>query len=302
MGKQKNIFGRCTAADYDKVVHMLNNKYYNIFRSNFKAEGLNYRQTHYVMNKFWNKGTVAVFKIKHTDEPGFASWARNTWDMYGEPETVNLINEYGSPLVPTSIQTVDKDVVIGYIQSNRKPLSMIVNWYVERIAQVEMVIRTNLELHKLPYLIPVSDATEKAKLEDVVDRIINNELVLFVDGVESALFKAVATGAPYIIDKLQNYKKDLENDLLTYLGVNNSGSNKVEQLQLAEVNSNNEEINISDSDYDVNLSDFCQRAGEVLGLSFNISISQPDAVKDGEEHEMSEKSGPKSDGEESENE
>jgi len=285
---------------YDEVVHMLRNKYYNIYRSNFKTEGLNYREEQYVMNKLWNNGTIAAFKIKHTDQLGYANWARVTWDMYGEPETVNLINEYGSPLVPTNIITVDKDVVIGYAQSNRKAIKMIVEWYIRRIAQVECIINTNLHLQKMPFVIPVSDKEEKNKLEDAVQRILNNELVICVDGVEPAIFKSVATNVPYVVDKLQNYKKDLENDLLTYLGVNNNGSNKIEQLQLAEVNSNNEEINLSDSNFNDELSKFCERVQETLGVTIKIEVCSEDAQADGQVHDMEEKSGPKADLEEGE--
>lgn len=279
--------------EYDRIVHMLNNKYYNIYRSNFRTKGLSYREEQFVMNKFWGVGTIAAWDIKHAETLGFANWMRHSWDMYGEPEQIRLINEFGSPLVPTGVLTVDKDVVIGYIQSNRKPLSMIVNWYVERIAQVEMIINTNLQLQKMPFIIPVADEDEAKKMKDVVQRILNNELVLFVDGIEPSLFKSVATNVPYVIDKLQNYKKDLENDLLTFIGVNNSGSNKVEQLQLAEVNSNNEEINLSDDDFDRNLKEFCKRVKEVLGRDILIEVRGSDAEADGVEKEYAEKTGPK---------
>lgn len=278
---------------YNKVVHILRNKYYNLFRSNFETEGLTYREEQFIMNKLWANGTIAAFKIKHTDDAGYANWTRETWDMYGEPETIRLVNEFSSPLIPSTAMTVDKDVVIGYIQSNRKSIREIVEYYIARIAQVEMVIRTNLEIHKLPFIIPVDDAVEKEKVADAVQRILNNELVLFVDGVNPNLFKAVATQAPYIIDKLQNYKKDLENDLLTYIGINNSGSNKIEQLQLAEVNSNNEEINISDDDFNTNLKGFCDRMREVLGVNKVIRVKQPDAQADGQVHNNEEKTGPK---------
>ena len=283
---------------YAEVVHTLTNKYYNIYRSNFRTKGLNYREEQYVMNRFWNDGTVASFNIKHTDNLGYTQWTMNTWDMYGEPETVTLINKYGSPLVPSGIQTVDKDVVIGYIQSNRKPIKMIVDWYVRRIAQVEMVINTNLQLQKMPFIIPVADANERAKLEDLVERILNNEIVIAVEGVEPNIFKSIATNVPYVIDKLQNYEKDLVNDLLTYLGVNNNGSNKIEQLQLAEVNSNNEEINLSDDNFNTNLEQFCNRVKKVLNKDISIYIASPDAMQDGQVHNNEEKPGPKSDGEE----
>lgn len=279
--------------NYDRLVHNLRNRYYNLYRANFRAKKLNYRQEDYVMNKFWNDGTVSAFEIKLVNELGFAPWAMQTWDMYGCPEKVNLINEKGSPLIPSTTQIVDKDVVIGYIQPNHKPLKMLVDWYIERIAQVEMVINTNLQIHKMPFVIPVDDEKEKAKIKDAIDRILNNELVLFIDGVNPQLFKAISTAAPYIIDKLQNYKKDLENDLKTILGVNNNGTNKIEQLQMAEVNSNNAEINSFDNLYEDELKKFDKRLMETFGKDCGFECVAEKAVLAGQAHDMTEQPGPK---------
>ena len=286
--------GKNVNAVYNQTVAMLRNKYYALYRSNFKWNNINYRQEDFIMRKFWKDGTVAAFKIKNLDEIGFCSWARNTIDMYGETETVTLVNQYGSPLIPTNIQVVDKDVVIGWIQSNRKPLAMIVDWYIERIAQVDMVINTNLNLHKLPYIIPLdkSDKDAKNKLQDTVDRILNNELVLFVEGVDPTLFKAVATQAPYIIDKLANYRKDLENDLKTVIGVNNPGVSKIEQLQLSEVNANNDEVNSHDNDYKTQLDKFCERIRETLGYDVSVETVREPVKQEGVVKEYTEAPGP----------
>ncbi len=280
---------------YNQTVNMLRNKYYNLYRSNFKWNNINYRQEDFIMRKFWAEGTVAAFKIKGLDEIGFCGWARATIDMYGETETVNLVNQYSSPLIPSAVQVVDKDVVIGWIQSNRKPIRMLVDWYIERIAQVDMVINTNLQLHKLPYLIPLDKSDKEAinKVKDAVNRILNNELVLFIEGVDPTLFKAVATEAPYIIDKLANYKKDLENELKTYLAVNNPGVTKIEQLQLSEVNANNDEINSHDEDFKEQLDKFCERIKETLGYDISVEIQREAVVADGQEHEFEEAPGPK---------
>lgn len=291
--------GKNVNAVYNQTVAMLRNKYYALYRSNFKWNNINYRQEDFIMRKFWKDGTVAAFKIKNLDEIGFCSWARNTIDMYGETETVTLVNQYGSPLIPTNIQVVDKDVVIGWIQSNRKPLAMIVDWYIERIAQVDMVINTNLNLHKLPYIIPLdkSDKDAKNKLQDTVDRILNNELVLFVEGVDPTLFKAVATQAPYIIDKLANYRKDLENDLKTVIGVNNPGVSKIEQLQLSEVNANNDEVNSHDNDYKTQLDKFCERIRDTLGYEVSVETIRQPVEQEGVVKEYTEAPGPKGDNE-----
>ena len=269
---------------YAKTVQMYRNKYYNLYRAQFKWTGLNYRQEDYIMRRFWQQGTVAAFRIKNINELGFAPWTLNSWDMYNLPETVTLINEHASPLIPATVQTVDKDVCLGYIQRNKKPMAMMVDWYVERIAQVEMVINTNLQLHKMPFLIPVDDTTE-AIARDAVKRILNNELVLFVEGVDPQLFTCVATQAPYIIDKLCDYKVSLENELRTYLGIDNNGVEKQEQLQLSEVNANNDEIMDSQNSLLDSLNEWCDNIKEVLGITISVETTSKPVEMDGEIHE-----------------
>lgn len=152
-----------------------------------------------------------------------------------------------------------------------------------------MYLKQQLTDAKMPFIIPVADDTEKRKLEDVVQRILNNELVICVDGIEPTMFKSIKTEVPFLVDKLQDYEKTLENALLTYLGVNNCNTVKQEQLQLAEINGNNEEINLSDNDFDNNLGSFCDRVQETFGVSIDIGLSQPDVEFEGEIHENEEK-------------
>lgn len=277
--------------EFATAVNMLRNKYYNLFRANFKWYGLNYREEDYIMRKFWGDGTVAAFKIKPVDVIGYTIYTQNSWDMYDNPETVLFINERGVPFIPATVQTVDRDCVIGYIQRNRKPLKMMVEYYIDRIAQVEMVINVNLNIHKMPFVIPVDSAD--AKINDIVDRILNNELVIFAPDVDPMTFKSIATGAPYIIDKLQDYKTALENELKTILGVDNSGSvQKREQMQLDEVNAVNDEINDYAGQYLDCLQEFCERVREVLGGDIWVEPTSAPVESIGEYHTGA-KPGPK---------
>lgn len=271
--------------EYTKIVQAYRNKYFNLYRAQFKWTGLTYRQEDYIMRKFYGSGTVAAFKIKGIDELGFAPWTLQTWDMYDLPETVSLINEHNSPLVPSRDLIVDKECVIGYIQRNKKSIQSIVNWYIDRIAQVEMVIITNLQLHKMPYLIPV-DEEDSEKIEDIVTKILNNELVLFAKGVDPNLFRAVATGAPYIIDKLCEYKQTLENDLNTYLGIDNAGSvQKAEQVNMDELNANNDEINDSENNFLDSLQEFCKGIKETFNIDISVEPTSKPVNSIGEVHE-----------------
>lgn len=58
---------------YNQTVNMLRNKYYALYRSNFKWNNIDYRQEDFIMRKFWADGTVCAFKIPNIDEIGFCS-------------------------------------------------------------------------------------------------------------------------------------------------------------------------------------------------------------------------------------
>lgn len=280
------------AAMYADTVQRYREKYFNLYRAGFKWTGLDYRQEDYIMRQFYGKGTVAAFVIKGADELGFAPWAMQSWDMYDLPETVNLINVHGSPLIPARTMTVDKDVCIGYIQRNKRPLSLMVDWYVDRIAQVEAVINTNLQVHKMPFIIPVDDGDADVA-SDIMDRILNNELCIFAEGVDASAFQAIATAAPYIIDKLHEYKVGLENELKTFLGIDNQGAvEKREQLNLDETNANNAEINDSGNAFLDCLKEWCENIGETLGKELSVESTRQPVEAIGEYHE-GEQPGPK---------
>lgn len=255
-------------AYYNELVNTYRAKYYNIYRASYKWKGIDYRQEDYIMRKLYKDGTVSAFDIKGVDI-GFAPWTMQTHDMYGLPETIMLINEYGSPLIPSTPQVVDKEVCLGYIQRNKKPLGMIIDSYIKRICQVEMVIYCNLTIHKMPFLISVEEDT--MKLQDIMSQLLNNEPVIFVEGISSDVIKAVNTGAPYIIDKLHEYKVGLENELKTYLGIDNQGAvEKREQLQLDEINAINDEINDNDRNFITCLKEWCKNIKDVLGYDIDV--------------------------------
>lgn len=166
--------------------------------------------------------------------------------MYDLPNEVTLVQLNNAPesLVPSTPLTVNKDVVIGWAQPNHKSIYSIVKYYVDRLVQVELLINTNLQLQKLPWLIGVNEEDE-AKMKDVVRRILNNEVVVFTSLEDLGKIQALATNTPYIIDKLDDYKHCIELELLTFLGIDNCGSASLEQTHVSidAVNSNNDMIN-----------------------------------------------------------
>ena len=73
-------------------------------------------------------------------------------------------------------------------------------------------------------------------MEDIVERILNNELVVYSAVGDINKLQTLATTAPYLIDKLKSYQVSLENELLTILGIDNSGTQaKKAQMLVDEV-------------------------------------------------------------------
>ena len=249
---------------------MLNNKYFNVFLNYWIWDGIDAVQRDYIMRKFWSEGTVSCFDIKDVHEPAFTLYSTEKWNMYDMPEGVRLINKWNVPFMPSGLMTVNKDVVLGWCQYNHKPIRVMVDYYVDRIAQVDMVINTNLQVHKLPFVLTVSpEDADRAK--DIVDRILADEVEVIMDVEDIALVKSFATTTPYIIDKLYSYKTSLENELLTMLGVDNAMDDPTkERLLVDSVNANNQIINLFREGIKQNFETFCKQINETFG--FNITV------------------------------
>ena len=173
-------------------------------------------------------------------------------------------------IIPTGEQIVNKDVAIVYCLPNHKPIEYVVNFYVDRIAQAEVLINNNLKLQNMPFVIGVTE-DDKEEFEDIITRILNNELIVFTSVGDLNKLQTLTTNSPYIVDKLKSYEVSLENELLTILGIQNSGSQaKKAQMLVDEVNANNDVI----SDFGMAIKDeitkWLQRANAVLGRELSI--------------------------------
>lgn len=84
--------------------------------------------------------------------------------------------------------------------------------------------------------------------------------------------KSINTEAPIVFDKLQNYKKEIWNEALTFLGINNVMIEKSERLITDEANSNNELINLNLQASLVVRKNACKQFNELFGLTGEKAI------------------------------
>ena len=272
------------------------NKYYNVWMSKFKWSGLDEeceeQQENFIMRKLWSEGTVALRNIENTDMMAAASYATNQYNIFDFPEVITLVKnrDASDKIIPKDPQVVNKDVAIIYCLPSHEPIEKIVDFYCSRMAQVELVINNNLKLHSNPFLISCTEEN-KQQMEDIVNRILNNELVVFCSQKDITNLQALLLNAPYLIDKLKAYQVSLENELLTILGIDNSGTQaKKAQMLVDEVNANNDIINDFGASIEDQLKSWLERANKVLNRNISIEAkSKPvDATKDVEDASVTE--------------
>lgn len=277
---KKSIFKKEQSAtiDREQLKALYTNNIYNIFLTSHKWNGLNYQQVNFIMRKLWASGSVALYPLKHFEsEPKVSdrfiltTFTPQNYNIYDYPTEITLINTRGVKFIPNKSLKVDKDVIITYVQPSKKSLASFVDVYINKIVNVEMILQIALNSQKLPFLIRVSEENRQ-EIEQLYRSLQSDAPKLFVSGDYDRDISALITGAPYIIDKLYNYKSCLWNELLTYLGVNNLGINeKKEHLVTSEVEANDQYIAISRSCITDLLKDFCTRVNELF--NYNISVT-----------------------------
>ena len=295
MKKTLSIITEATSGIYNRknIFNIYMWKYYNLFLGAYKISNVEEKQQDFILRRFWSMGKLAAFIVDGTKLPtgselasvnnypngmiAFTDFAPVIFDIYDWPVVVNLIQTRGAKFIPTRRMNVDEDVVIGYCQKNHLPVKTIVEYYVSKIVDIEITIRQQLNSHKVPWLIASSPENE-SKMKALWDKITNDDDALFLSANEVESLKVLIGGnGSYIIDKLYQQKQAYENELLTYLGIDNLGTmQKKEHLQLDEANSNNELINDFGDCFLESMKSFFKRIRDNLGYEIEIeAIARP---------------------------
>ena len=280
-------FANLTLYTRKQLKNILMNQYYNLFMNSYEFEGdIDYQQKDYILKRLWAEGSIACFKLSgsegsYSHPQGlavFVPFVPGYWNIYDWPTKVSLVNTRGVRFIPSGLLEVDKDVVIGYVQRNKKSVSLIVESYIDRIVDVLMVIKTNLKTAKMPWLV-ISTPEDQQKIKTLFDNLDSDEPQLFTDSDSADKFKALVSGAPYIIDKLYQYVGCLINELREFLGFGNVGvAEKKEHLINEEVKANNAIIEANKECLLDPMKEFFERVGDVLNINIVMKFKTPESV------------------------
>ena len=156
------------------------------------------------------------------------------------------------------------------VQNNwdRTPTAGSMELFALRLYEAERTADVNIKSQKTPVMILV-DEEQRLLMENLYSQYDGNRPFIFGDKKQlgSDVLRAIKTDAPFIADKIMNYKKEIWNEALTFLGINNIMVDKKERLITDEANSNNELINLNLQSYLAPRQEACRQFNEKFGFT-----------------------------------
>ena len=158
------------------------------------------------------------------------------------------LNVYGDPLgynaVGFNYRKFLKAEECVVIENNklRIPTYNFLMFYVNKITEAERTMDVNVKSNKTPVIV-LCDDKDVLSFKQIFNKVDGNVPVIYgdrslnVEGVQALDLKAKFLG-----NELMDYKHSVENELLTFLGINNTPVDKKERLITDEANSNNQLI------------------------------------------------------------
>ena len=191
-------------------------------------------------------------------------------NIYGLPSSLNCYSyQYNSirNLYTGLDGAEDKDCILVMNNWERIPTASTIELFCQRLAEAEMTATVNIKAQKTPVLIVV-DENQRLMMENLYAQYDGNKPFIFGDKnqVGDGVVKSISTGAEFIADKIMEYKKQIWNEALQFLGINTLQTEKKERLITDEASSNNELINLNLQSMLVPRQEACKQFNKLFGL------------------------------------
>ena len=169
----------------------------------------------------------------------------------------------------------NKENVCIYVRNNwdSVPTAATIQLFAARLCNAQRVIDVNINAQKTPVMLVGSDK-QKLTLENLYAEYDGNKPVIYGDKdiITNDALKAVRTDAPYIADKVNAYKKEIWNEFLSFIGVNNIDVEKKERLISGESDANNEVINLNLQSYLVPRQKAVEEFNRLNGTNVKVKV------------------------------
>lgn len=262
---------RATLSDLlnDLTFKAIYDKYKLVTMNAFKWEGLpdGIKERH-IERELFSKGKAIFFRDPHMSYMCLSAQDGIGLNHYGDPTSYRAVG-----LNYNKVYDADKCVII---ENNklRLPTEPFILFYVNKLTEAERTMDVNVKANKTPIVVLCDDKT-KLSFMSLFEKVDGNVPAIYADkNLNLDAISSLDLKAQFLCNDLMDYKKAVENELLTFLGINNTPVEKRERLITDEANSNNQLI---DSFFDLQLEArerACEEINALYGLNVKVSKRQ----------------------------
>ena len=197
-------------------------------------------------------------------------------NIYGLPTELNCysyrFNERRSLYTVDTGEEKSKECILVMNNFERVPTAATVTLFAKRLAEAQRTADVNIAANRFPLLI-TTDQRQLFSLKKMYEEYDGNTPAIFADKnvITPDALKALKTDAPFIANDIMEYKREIWNEFLTFMGLQNL-SEKKERLISNEVDSNNELINMNLQALLIPRKEACKQFNEKYGLMGDNAI------------------------------
>lgn len=171
-------------------------------------------------------------------------------NIYGVPTQVNchsfkfdeMRTVYNSPGMTG--RTKGEECILVMNTRDRTATVSSIMLFAERLANAQRTSDININAQRTPITI-VTDENQRLSMLNAYLQYQSNSPLIIGDKrtMDFESIKVLKTDAPFVADKIMDYKQRIWNEFLDFLGVNNTERYKKERMVATENEQNNEEVN-----------------------------------------------------------
>ena len=218
--------------------------------------------------------------LLYTEKYGYintASTPSGNLNIYGLPTSINCFT-YGFSEIRklytglANEEAKKTDCILVLNCQDRESTFSSMETFAYRMYKAERSADININSTKSPIVI-LADEKTKLSMINAYAKYDGNEPVIVGKKGQFNLddINSIDTRAEFIADKLQDYKKGIWNELLTFLGINNLNEKK-ERMVTEETNQNNEVINLNLQSFLIPRKKACEQFNELFGSHISIRV------------------------------
>lgn len=197
-------------------------------------------------------------------------------NIYGLPTELNCysyrFNQRRSLYMTDTGEEKGRECILVMNNYERIPTTASVSLFAYRLAEAQRTADVNIKAQRTPILI-TTDQKQYFTLKKMYEEYDGNTPAIFADKnlISPDALKAMKTDAPFLCNDIYQYKREIWNEFLTFMGIQNL-SEKRERLITGEVDSNNELLNLNLQSLLIPRKEACKQFNEKYGLMGNKAI------------------------------